>query len=122
MGDYYYVPGDLPPIPPATRETWFIRRGLIWRGAKEAYWWSPADNICGHRHREGLRFDLNIGLQTERPQRVFPGGNWNCKCWSIPIYEENGVRVGKDRFNRNVSILTALIGAFIVSMVFFFAR
>ncbi len=63
-----------------------------------------------------------MGLEIERLQRVFPGDDSDCRCRSLPIYEENGVRVGKDHFERNVTITTLLIGLAIVSMVIFFSR
>lgn len=114
-----FTPSDIEPIPAATREDWLQRRGMMWRGAKEAYWWMPGDAACGHEHRRGLRFDLDFGLKEGR-DRVFPAQERGCRCWSIPIYEENGVRVGKDRFERNIWLLTIGTGAIICAAVFFF--
>jgi hypothetical protein len=111
-----YTPADISPIPPATRESWFQRLGMRWKGAKEAHWWSPADNACGHAHRSGLRFDLDLGLE-ERRRRVFPGEDSGCKCYSIPIYTEHGRPVGKDRFERNIRIMILATGAIFVSVV-----
>ena len=113
--DPFYLP-DPSPIPPPTRETWFLRRGMIWRGAKEAHWWSPPDNACRHLHRAGQRFDLDMGLK-EGVHRVFPGEDAGCKCYSIPIYVENGVAVGKDRFERNVTLATIGASAIILAVI-----
>lgn len=113
--DPFFLP-DPSPIPPPTHETWFLRRGMIWRGAKEAYWRSPPDDVCHHLHRAGQRFDLDMGLK-EGVHRVFPGEDSGCKCFSDPIYVENGVPVGKDRFHRNVTLLAWATGAAILTVI-----